>query len=142
MAKIKKRKNIKKTTKTTKTVPNISRATSKKSTKRTWKKNAVMLPFILVALALTILTLIILGPDFAILMAAVLGIVLCFIAMLNNIKNNKRRRRIMNAVLILLLTFAIIGVVGFCAFIIYIKSVADPKFKTSKFNKNSRNLLW
>ena len=140
MAKIKKRKNIKKTT--TKTTSSISRTASKKSTKKTLKKNAVMLPFILVALALTILTLIILGPDFAILIAAILGIVLCFIAMLNNIKNNKRRRRIMNAVLILLLTFAIIGVVGFCAFIIYIKSVADPKFKTSKLNTSEISILY
>ena len=124
MAKIKKRKNVKKTT------------------KRTLKKNAVMLPFIIVAIALTILTVIILGLDFAILVAALLAIVLCFIAMLNNIKNNKRRRRVMNTVLILLLTFAIIGVVGFCAFIIYIKSVADPKFKTSKLNTSEISILY
>ena len=57
MAKIKKRKNIKKTT--TKTTASISKTTPKRSTKRTLKKNAVMLPFILVALAPTILTLII-----------------------------------------------------------------------------------
>ena len=136
MAKIKKRKNVKKTT------SSISKTESKKTTKRTLKKNAVMLPFIIVAIALTILTLIILGLDFAILVAALLAIVLCFIAMLNNIKNNKRRRRVMNTVLILLLTFAIIGVVGFCAFIIYIKSVADPKFKTSKLNTSEISILY
>ncbi len=113
-----------------------------KSSDNSKGRSALLIPFILMSIAITILVYIILGFDFAVLTAIVLAIVLLFIAMLNNIKNNRRRKRLVGLILVVLLTLSIIGVVAFCAFVIYIKGIADPKFKVSKLDTAEISILY
>ena len=105
-------------------------------------KSVLLLPFILMSIAIILLTYISLGTDFALITGIILAIILLIIAMLNNIKNARKRKRIISLILIVLLTGAIILVVLFCAFIIYIKSIADPKFKVSKLNTPEMTILY
>ena len=105
-------------------------------------KSALLIPFLLMSIAITVLVFIVLGFDFAVLTAIILAIVLLFIAMLNNIKNNRRRKRLVGFILIILLTLSIVGVVAFCVFVIYIKGIADPKFKVSKLDTAEISIIY
>ena len=122
----------------------IPNKTHNKSRKKNYykNKNVLLIPFILMSIAITLMTYIVLGIDFAIIMGLLLLIVILAIAMLNNIKNNKRRRRIISILLIILLTLSIIAVVSFCAFVVYIKSIAEPRFKTSKLNTPEITIIY
>ncbi len=105
-------------------------------------KSVLLIPFILMAIAITLMTYIVLGIDFAVIMGILLTIVILLIAMLNNMKNNKRRKTIISLILIVLLTLSIIAVVCFCVFIVYIKSIAEPRFKVSKLNTPEVTILY
>ncbi len=119
---------------------NVKKRVSKK--KKNAKKNILLIPFILMAVAIMLLVYLILGLDFTILTGLVLAIILLLINMLNNIRNNKRRKKLISFVLIVILTLAILGVAGFCAFIIYIKTIADPRFKVSKLNTPEITIIY
>lgn len=119
---------------------NVKKRVSKK--KKNSKKNILLIPFILMAVAIMLLVYLILGLDFTILTGLVLAIILLLINMLNNIRNNKRRKKLISFVLIVILTLAILGVAGFCAFIIYIKTIADPRFKVSKLNTPEITIIY
>ncbi|MBQ6539193.1 MAG: transglycosylase domain-containing protein [Bacilli bacterium] len=110
--------------------------------KKAAKKNVLLIPFILMAIAIMLLVYLMLGIDFTILTGLILAIILLLISMLNNIRNNKRRKKLISFVLIVILTLAILGVAGFCAFIIYIKTIADPRFKVSKLNTPEITILY
>ena len=118
------------------------RTPNKKKKLKLKTKSILLLPFILMSLAIVLLTYISLGGDFALIIGIILTIILLIIAMLNNIKNSRKRKRIISLILVVLLTAAIILVVIFCAFIIYIKSLADPKFKVSKLNTPEMTILY
>ena len=73
----------------------IKRRTPNKKKKLKLKtKSVLLLPFILMSIAIVLLTYISLGTDFALITALLLTIVLLIIAMLNNIKNARKRKRI------------------------------------------------
>ncbi len=48
--------------------------------------------------------------------------------LLKKAKSSAKRRKIINALLIIILTLGILGITAFGAFLLYIKSVADPQF--------------
>ena len=123
------------------TKKNVKRRTSHKR-KAPSKKNILLIPFILMAIAIMLLVYLMLGIDFTILTGLILAIILLLIGMLNNIRNNKRRKKLISFILIIILTVAILSVAGFCAFIIYIKTIADPRFKVSKLNTPEITILY
>lgn len=88
--------------------------------------------FKLIALGLLILAIIIvyiaLGIEFAAIATLGAGLIIGIGLLLRKIKNNKKRRRIVNALIIIVLTLGILAIVAFGAFILYIKSIADPEF--------------
>lgn len=98
------------------------------------KDNNVMLAYILGAVAILLISYLVLGTAFTIIMAIGLAIIIGSIALLNKIKNQKKKKKIINIILIVILTLGIIGLVIFSVFCIYIKFEADPLFKASKLN--------
>ncbi len=121
---------------------NVKKRVSTTTKKKRSKKNILLIPFILMAIAIMLLVYLMLGMDFTILTGLILAIILLLISMLNNIRNNKRRKKLISFILIVILTLAILGVAGFCAFIIYIKTIADPRFKVSKLNTPEITIIY
>ncbi len=77
----------------------------------------------------------------AIAAAGVLGIT-GLTLLLRQIKNPKKRRKVVNILIILVLTVGILGIIGFGSFIMYIKSVAEPRFKPSALNAKELTILY
>ena len=66
----------------------------------------------------------------ALLLFVVYGIGLLF----GKVKSKTRRKKIISLALIFILTMGIIALSGFCGFMIYVKSKADPKYENAKLN--------
>ncbi len=62
--------------------------------------------------------------------------------MLNKVKNQKRKKKLLNAFLILFLFLGICGLAAFSAFMVYIKVEADPKFKEEQLNTKEITILY
>lgn len=118
-----------------------SRVTTKKRLKLK-KKNIFLIPFAFISITLILLIYLLLGKEFAFIATIFIAIIFLVIVMLNNIKNTKRRKKIMNLILVTLLTGSIILVVTFCIFIIFIKTKAEPKFKASELNTPEMSIIY
>ena len=77
----------------------------------------------------------------AIAAAGVLGIT-GLTLLLRQIKNPKKRRRVVTFLIVFTLTIGILGVIAFGSFIMYIKSVAEPRFKPSALNSKELTILY
>ena len=88
--------------------------------------------FRIAALATLILAIIIvyiaLGVEFAAISAVGSALIIGFGLLLRKLKSKPRRRKLVNALLIIFLTLGILAIIGFGAFILYVKSIADPEF--------------
>lgn len=69
---------------------------------------------------------------------AIVGLTL----LLRKVKNQKRKRKIINFLIIFCLTIGILGIIAFGGFLMYIKSVAEPRFKPSKLNTKEITILY
>ena len=69
-----------------------------------------------------------------------LGIIFLIIRYLTNIKN-KKRKKVVTALLIVVLIFCIIGTAGFCLFMGYIIATA-PKFEKSKLTEKESTIIY
>lgn len=88
--------------------------------------------FRIAALATLILAIIIvyiaLGVEFAAISAVGSGLIIGFGLLLRKLKSKPKRRKLVNALLIIFLTLGILAIIAFGAFILYVKSIADPEF--------------
>ena len=75
-----------------------------------------------------------LGLKLTIVVALLLFVVYGFGLLIGKVKNRSRRRKIISLLLIFVLTIGIIALSCFCAFMIYVKSQADPKYENAKLN--------
>lgn len=86
----------------------------------------------LIALGLLVLALIIvyiaLGIEFAAIATLGSGLIIGLGLLLRKVKNNAKRKKIINILIITILTIGILGIIAFGAFILYVKSIADPEF--------------
>ena len=62
--------------------------------------------------------------------------------LLRKVKNQKRKRRIINFLIIFTLTIGILGTIAFGAFLMHIKNVAEPRFVPSKLNTKEISILY
>lgn len=116
---------------------NKSKSTTKTTRKRTTKKKMdsnIMLAIVFADIAILLTTYLVLGIELAII-AGVLLIVIEGIAwLLKKANNNSKKRKIISIILIIFLIIGIVCLLVFSAFLIYVKSQADPKFETVKLN--------
>ena len=77
----------------------------------------------------------------AIAAAGVLGIT-GLTLLLRQIKNPKKRRRVVTFLIVFTLTIGILGIIAFGSFIMYIKNVAEPRFKPSALNAKELTILY
>ena len=75
-----------------------------------------------------------LGLKLTIVVALLLFVVYAIGGLLAKVKNKSRRRKLISLFLIFGLTIGIIGLSCFCAFMIYVKGQADPKYENAKLN--------
>ncbi len=88
--------------------------------------------FKMIALGIMILAIIIiyiaLGITFAALTAVGAGVIIGIGLLLRRVKSTAKRRKVVNALIIIVLTLGILSIVAFGALILYVKSIADPEF--------------
>lgn len=94
----------------------------------------LILALIFALLAILLLCYSVLGIQLTIVVALLMFVFLCFCFLISRIKNKARRRKIISIIVILCLTVGIICLSCFCAFMIYVKKVADPKYENAKLN--------
>ena len=75
-----------------------------------------------------------LGLKLTIVVALLLFVVYGIGFLIGKVKNKSRRRKIISLLLIFGLTIGIICLSAFCAFMVYVKSKADPKYENAKLN--------
>jgi len=102
--------------------------TSKKSS------NSLKIVEVLTIMAILLTSYLILDIELTIIIAIFLAIIVGILTLLNRGKNQKKIRKVVSILVIIFLILGIVGMVSFSAFLIYVKSQADPKFKTEALN--------
>ena len=96
-----------------------------KPTKQDIRMRLISLGVLLVAIAVVY---VVLGIEFAAIAAVGSTLIIGLGLLIRKGKTSAKRRKIINALVILCLTLGILAVIAFAAFFMYIKSIADPQF--------------
>lgn len=125
---IKKRIPEKKTkAKKTKAEPSkIKKRVTVKNTEQDKQYKIAALSILILAI---VIVYIVLGIEFAAISAVGSGIIIGLGLLLKKVKSNPTRRKIVNILMIFILTIGILCIIAFGAFILYVKSIADPEFE-------------
>lgn len=105
---------------------------SKSKSKNT--NNSIKIAILLAGVAIILLTYMTLGIELTILMAILLAIVYGVWHLLQKIQSKTKKRKVVSILLIIFFGFGITCLVGFSAFMIYVKAKADPLFDTANLN--------
>ena len=103
----------------------IKKRIKAKPTKQDIRMRLIALGVLLAAIATVY---IILGIEFAAISAVGSAIIIGLGLLIRKGRTSKKRRKIINALVILFLTLGILAVIAFAGFFLYIKSIADPQF--------------
>lgn len=109
--------------------PNTRSKSKSKST-----NNSIKLAVLLAAVAIILLTYMTLGIELTILMTILLAIVYGVWHLLQKIQSKTKKRKVVSILLIIFFGLGITCLVGFSAFMIYVKAKADPLFDTANLN--------
>lgn len=109
--------------------PNTRSKSKSKST-----NNSIKIAVLLAAVAIILLTYMTLGIELTILMTILLAIVYGVWHLLQKIQSKTKKRKIVSILLIIFFGLGITCLVGFSAFMIYVKAKADPLFDTANLN--------
>lgn len=109
--------------------PNTRSKSKSKST-----NNSIKIAVLLAAVAIILLTYMTLGIELTILMAILLAIVYGVWYLLQKIQSKTKKRKVVSILLIIFFGLGITCLVGFSAFMIYVKAKADPLFDTANLN--------
>ena len=118
---------------------NIKQRVNPKFTKADRKAQIVCIGLILISIVIFYL---IYGIELAAIAAGGTLFIVILTLLLRKVKNQKRKRKIINFLLIFTLTIGILAVIAFGAFLMYIKSVAEPRFKPNKLNTKEITILY
>ena len=91
------------------------------------------LAILLAILSLLLVSYLVLGPIFTVLVGFILLLVTGVWALIRN-NTGKKKKKIINLLLILFLSFGIFCLLAFSVFVVYIKIKADPMFDKNKLN--------
>ena len=89
---------------------------------------------LMIAVAILVLSYMILGTELTIAVGLMLFVLAGLGFFLGKMKNKSRQRKIISILLILFLLCGIIVLSAFCAFMIYVKTEAEPKYENAKLN--------
>ena len=103
----------------------------KKATATVWIFRAVVL---LILAGVLFLSYMLLGVELTIAVALLMFVIAGIGFLLSLIKNKGRRKKIISILLILFLICGIAVLSAFCAFMVYIKGKAEPKYENAKLN--------
>ena len=103
----------------------IKKRIKQKPTKEDIRMRLIALCILLAAIAVVY---VILGIEFAAIFAVGSAIIIGLGLLIRKGRTSKKRRKIINALIILCLTLGILSVIAFAGFFLYIKSIADPQF--------------
>ena len=109
--------------------PNTRSKSKSKST-----NNSIKIAVLLAAVAIILLTYMTLGIELTILMTILLAIVYGVWHLLQKIQSKTKKRKVVSILLIIFFGLVITCLVGFSAFMIYVKAKADPLFDTANLN--------
>ena len=109
--------------------PNTRSKSKSKST-----NNSIKIAVLLAAVAIILLTYMTLGIELTILMTILLAIVYGVWYLLQKIQSKTKKRKVVSILLIIFFGLGITCLVGFSAFMIYVKAKADPLFDTANLN--------
>ena len=118
---------------------NIKTRVKPRTTKNDRKAQLIVIGIIAIAILVFYF---IFGIELALIAAAGTLFITGLTLLLRKVKNQKRKRRIINFLIIFTLTIGILGVIAFGAFLMYIKSVAEPRFVPSKLNTKEISILY
>ena len=133
---------------TTKSTTN-KRYTSSKATQikrrieaRTKSDRNIKIACLLGIVAILLLCYLTFGLIMTLLTAIGIGVIIGVAQMLKKIKNQKRKKKVLNFFLIIFLFLGICALAAFSAFMVYIKVEADPKFKEDQLNTKEITILY
>ena len=127
-------KNVKKTNSSNKNVKRINKNSNV-------KLNKGFFIAIIIVLLVTIIFYFLYGIEIALITLVGILLILGFARLLDLTKKKKKQRKILKTFLIIILSFAIIGMLGAATFMIYIINTA-PKFDTSLLTKSQSSILY
>ena len=90
--------------------------------------------FLLITLAILFACYQFLGLKLTLVVALLLFVLGAICSLILRVKNKIRRKKIISLFMIFFLTLGIIALSCFCAFMVYVKSKADPKYENAKLN--------
>lgn len=118
---------------------NIKQRVSPKVTKSDRKAQLVVIALILISVLIFYL---IYGMEIAIIAAVGVLLIVGFTLLLRQIKNQKKKRKIINFLIIFTLTIGILGIIAVGAFMMYIKNISDPIYEPSALNTKELTVLY
>lgn len=102
--------------------------------KKTKADDTMKIAGIFACIAVLLLCYMTLGLAFTIIATLGIAMIIGVSMLLNKVKNQKKKKKIIHILLTIILSLGILGIIAFACFCIYIKTEADPLFKTAKLN--------
>ena len=98
------------------------------------KNYSIKVALVLAIIAILLTSYMILGMTFAILVGIIIGIIAGVCYLISKVRSGKKKRKIVNIILIVFLLIGIACLIAFSLFVMFIKVKADPKYQKAKLN--------
>ncbi len=122
---------------------NKKRNTKKSKNTKTKKMDKnVKLAILFASIALMLVSYLLFGLLITIILALGIAIIIGLAQLLKKVRKSKKKRRVLNILLIIILTLGIIGMACFGTFLVYIKAEAEPRYEANKLNTNEVSRLF
>ena len=130
--------------KETKRRTSTSKTSSRSKTKIKSKKNrnAIRLAVLFAIIALLLICYVTFGIPLVVVVGFGLGLLIVIVKLFQSIKSKKKKKAIINILLIFFLICGIATIIAFTLFLGYIKSVADPLFEKTNLNTKEMTILY
>ena len=135
------KKEVKRRSSSSRTSSSRSRSTIRSRTNKK-QKNTVRLAVFFAIIALLLLCYVTFGIPLVVVVGFGLGLLIVIVKLFQSIKSKKKKKAIINILLIFFLICGIATIIAFTLFLGYIKSVADPLFEKTNLNTKEMTILY
>lgn len=104
--------------------------------------NNIRLAIMFAIIALLLTCYLIFGFTLTIIASIGIGIIVGIASILKKVNKQKKKKKLINILLIIILTFGILCMLAFGAFLVYIKIEAEPKYEANKLNTKEISRLY
>lgn len=104
--------------------------------------NNIKLAILFASIALILVSYLLFDIVITLILTLGIGLIIGISQLLKKINKQKKKRKILNIFLIIILTLGIIGMCCFGAFLVYIKIEAEPRYKANQLNTNEISKLY